>query len=88
MRGEYDQLLKWPFRHKVTLMLLDQTGNSKHIVDSFQPDPTSTSFQRPVREMNIASGCPLFAPQAVSEREPYLMNNTIFIKVKVDLERP
>ena len=24
MRGEYDALLRWPFRQKVTFMLLDQ----------------------------------------------------------------
>lgn len=36
-------------------MLLDQ-NNREHIIDAFRPDVTSSSFQRPVTEMNIASG--------------------------------
>ena len=59
MRGEYDALLRWPFRQKVTFMLLDQ-NNVEHVIDSFRPDPNSSSFQRPRRETIIASGCPKF----------------------------
>ena len=61
MRGEYDALLDWPFRQKVTLSLMDQSGGKKHICDAFRPDPTSSSFEKPVGEMNIASGSPMFA---------------------------
>ena len=49
MRGEYDSLLRWPFRQKVTLILIDQQGGS-HVSDTFRPDPTSSSFQRPRNE--------------------------------------
>ncbi|KAJ7372383.1 hypothetical protein OS493_019833 [Desmophyllum pertusum] len=54
MRGQYDALLRWPFRQKVTFMLLDQ-DNVEHVSDAFRPDPSSSSFQRPRRETNIAS---------------------------------
>ncbi|XP_061590113.1 TNF receptor-associated factor 2 [Cololabis saira] len=85
MRGKYDALLKWPFSQKVTLMLLDQ-NNREHIIDAFRPDVTSTSFQRPMSEMNIASGCPLFCPLAkLAGKSPYLRDDTIFIKAIVDL---
>ena len=53
MRGEYDALLPWPFKQTVTLMLLDQ-DRQKDIVQSFRPEPTSSSFQRPRNEMSIA----------------------------------
>uniref|UniRef100_A0A3Q3LDC6 TNF receptor-associated factor n=1 Tax=Mastacembelus armatus TaxID=205130 RepID=A0A3Q3LDC6_9TELE len=56
MRGEYDALLPWPFKQKVTLMLMDQGPSRKHLGDAFKPDPNSSSFRRPVAEMNIASG--------------------------------
>ncbi|XP_056021759.1 TNF receptor-associated factor 3-like isoform X2 [Ostrea edulis] len=59
-RGEYDALLPWPFKQKVTLMLLDQENGTRNLVDSFRPDITSSSFKRPTSEMNVASGCPLF----------------------------
>ncbi|XP_025104197.1 TNF receptor-associated factor 3-like [Pomacea canaliculata] len=86
MRGEYDALLNWPFRQKVTLTLLDQSAEKRHLSDHFQPDPTSSSFQRPSGEMNVASGCPLFVSHAVLENPAngYVRDDTIFIKIAVD----
>ncbi|KAJ7308091.1 hypothetical protein JRQ81_008597 [Phrynocephalus forsythii] len=85
MRGPNDALLRWPFNQKVTLMLLDQ-NNREHVIDAFRPDVTSTSFQRPVSDMNIASGCPLFCPIGKMEsKNSYVRDDTIFIKAIVDL---
>ncbi|XP_059814825.1 TNF receptor-associated factor 3 isoform X1 [Hypanus sabinus] len=84
MRGEYDALLPWPFKQKVTLMLLDQGQANRHLGDAFKPDPNSSSFKQPVGEMNIASGCPLFVAQTVLESGTYIKDDTIFIKVVVD----
>ncbi|KAG8010532.1 TNF receptor-associated factor 2 [Nibea albiflora] len=70
---------------QVTLMLLDQS-NREHIIDAFRPDVTSSSFQRPVSEMNIASGCPLFCPLSkLDAKNSYIRDDTIFIKAIVDL---
>ena len=60
MRGEYDELLKWPFENIVSLILVDQ-NLGQHIVQTFKPTPDSNSFQKPKSNMNIASGCPQFA---------------------------
>ena len=84
MRSEYDALLSWPFRQRVTLALLDQSGNQRHIKDSFRPDPTSTSFRKPTAEMNIASGSPIFAAHERVESEAFLKDDTIYISVHVD----
>nr|XP_054758396.1 TNF receptor-associated factor 3-like [Lytechinus pictus] len=84
MKGDYDALIPWPFSQKVTLMLLDQETGRRHLSDSFRPDPTSTSFQRPSTNMNIASGCPLFVSQSVLKDPAYVKEDTIFIKVVVD----
>ncbi|KYO23095.1 TNF receptor-associated factor 2 isoform C [Alligator mississippiensis] len=85
MKGPNDALLRWPFNQKVTLMLLDQ-NNREHIIDAFRPDVTSSSFQRPVTEMNIASGCPLFCPVSKMEaKNSYVRDDAIFIKAIVDL---
>lgn len=66
-------------------MLLDQ-NNREHIIDAFRPDVSSSSFQRPVSDMNIASGCPLFCPLSKLEcKNSYIRDDTIFIKVIVDL---
>ncbi|XP_078406598.1 TNF receptor-associated factor 2 [Cetorhinus maximus] len=85
MKGNYDSLLKWPFKQKVTLMLMDQT-NREHVIDAFRPDISSSSFQRPVTEMNIASGCPLFCPlNKLDSKNNYSREDNIFIKAIVDL---
>ena len=84
MRGEYDALLTWPFRQTVTLMLLDQ-DKQKDIFQSFRPDPSSSSFQRPINEMNVASGCPKFAPLSILENPSYVKDDTMFLKCRVDI---
>lgn len=87
MRGQYDALLKWPFRQKVTLMFLEQSGK-EHVVDAFRPDPTSSSFKRPSTEMNIASGCPLFMSLSMfdSASHAFVKDNTAFVKIVVSCE--
>ena len=76
MRGEFDSICKWPFKKTVTLALLDQNRNC-HVIQFFQPDTRSSSFKRPHNEMNIASGCPMFASLSVlSDSE----DDTMFLK--------
>ncbi|XP_063792056.1 TNF receptor-associated factor 1 [Pseudophryne corroboree] len=85
MRGEHDALLSWPFKHKVTFMLMDQS-NREHVLDAFRPDVTSASFQRPLNDMNIASGCPLFCPlsKLQSAKHSYVREDTMFIRCIID----
>ncbi|CAF0790707.1 unnamed protein product [Rotaria sordida] len=88
MRGLHDSLLKFPFTHKVTFCLFDQTGEQQHIIDSFRPDPKSSSFQKPRCDMNIASGIPKFVSldKIQQQNNRYIKENTMFIKVMVDFE--
>ena len=89
MRGNYDQLLPWPFKQRVTFCLVNQNGK-EHVLDSFRPDPTSTSFRRPTSDMNIASGCPLFLRLETLQtlNHGFLKEDTLFVKVMVDLNDP
>ena len=82
MRGQYDAILRWPFRQKVTFMLLDQ-DNIEHVIDEFRPDPNNPSFQRPRREANIASGFPLFCSLTQLSRRAYVHEDTMFLRVSV-----
>ncbi|CAF1368370.1 unnamed protein product [Rotaria sp. Silwood1] len=88
MRGEYDAILKFPFNYRVTFCLYDQTPAQRHIIDSFQPDIGSSSFQRPRLEMNIASGISEFVPLKMIQQEenPYVRDDTMFIKITVDFQ--
>ena len=84
MKGEFDAILQWPFTHKVSFRLINQ-HHGRDIVDVFQPDPLSSSFQRPKTDMNVASGCPRFISLAELNQGGFIEDNTIFIKVKVDV---
>ena len=86
MRGEYDTLLSWPFQQMVTLMLLDH-NKKNDIVQAFRPEPSSSSFWQPKTDMNIASGCPKFAPLSVLNNPSYVRDDTMYLKVIVDKTR-
>ena len=83
LRGQYDAILRWPFRQKVTFMLFDQ-DNVQHVIKAFRPDPNSPSFQRPRRETNIASGCPMFCSLTELNNHAYVRDDTMFLKIIVD----
>lgn len=88
MKSEHDDILPWPFKQKVTISLLNQhtpANTDAHASQSFIPDIRSSSFQKPTKEMNIASGFPKFAPKSVLNENRYSANDTIYFKVKVHL---
>ncbi len=87
MKGEYDNILEWPFRHKVTMILINQ-NDSPSIVDIFKPTSDSSSFQKPTFDMNIASGFPRFAKQdLLGPSDGFVVGDTIFIGCIVDTTR-
>ncbi|OWF38674.1 TNF receptor-associated factor 3-like [Mizuhopecten yessoensis] len=86
MKGEYDALLPWPFQQDVTLMLMDQDTRTQNLSDTFKPDPENTSFGKPETDMNIASGVPQFVEHSVLESPTYLQDDTIYLKIKVDVD--
>lgn len=84
MRGEFDNILPWPFTQRVTFRLINQSTTGRDIVDTFQPDPLSSSFKKPKSDMNIASGCPRFIGHDNLKSGGYIVDDTIFIKCVVD----
>ena len=83
MKGEFDNILQWPFTHKVTFNLINQAGG-RDVVDTFQPDPMSSSFRKPRSDMNIASGCPQFVSLHDLKNNGFIVDDTIFVKCTVD----
>jgi len=84
MRGEYDALLPWPFIQKVHFRLIDQ-DRIRDTCDAFRPEPHSSSFKRPTSDMNIASGCPTFISQTELRQGGFIRNDTMFVKITVDM---
>ena len=83
MKGEFDALLKWPFKYKVSLILVDQ-NHQKHIIQTFKP--TVECIHRPMTEMNVASGCPQFAKLTLEDKN-YVKDDINFIKCIVDTSK-
>ncbi len=86
MKGEFDALLEWPFDYKVSLILVDQ-NHRKHIVQTFKPTPESNSFQRPVSDTNVASGCPQFSKLSALDDTSYVKDDVLYVKCIVDTTR-
>ena len=86
MKGEYDALLEWPFQLTVTLTMTNQKGND-NIVQSFKPNPNSASFHRPKADMNVASGCPKFAPLSVLDNQEFVVDDVAFFQCVVNINR-
>ena len=86
MRGPNDAILKFPFNYKVTFCLHDQATQENDIIDSFCPDVQLNSFQQPRSDTNIPIGIPKFCPLALIglEGNPYVQDDTMFIRVIVD----
>ena len=82
MKGEFDAILTWPFKKKITIIILDQS-NGEPYFDSFRPNPLSNSFQRPEQECNSAVGMPMYIPQDDLKKYAYLRDDTMFLKVFV-----
>lgn len=84
MKGEHDALMPWPFKQSINMALLDQQDGVNQVTDSFRPDTTSSSFQRPTTDMNTAVGCPLFVSHQKLETQKYVKDDSLFIKITVD----
>lgn len=87
--GEYDALLKWPFSHSVTFTLFEQCpiggGAQGGIAESFVPDPSWQNFQRPSAEPDaLGFGFPRFISHELLSRRPFIRDDTVFLRIKVD----
>ena len=85
MRSEHDSLLSYPFKQSVRFTLVNQSNPTASITEAFVPDLSSPSFQRPEKEMNVASGFPKFARQSVLHDDNFTQGNVIYVKCQVDL---
>ena len=83
MEGPFDGILTWPFKHKVTFMILDQ-GREENVIDVFHPNPNCSSFKRPQDKPTILLGSPLFFSLQNLDTYGYLRDDTMYIQVDID----
>ena len=86
MKGEFDRILLWPLKCRMSFSLLDLEQRRFPIVQMLHSNPNSSSFQRPPPQsaMNIASGCPDFAPLSILDDKRYVDDDEMYIKCIMD----
>ncbi|XP_015772347.1 PREDICTED: TNF receptor-associated factor 2-like [Acropora digitifera] len=81
--GNFDAILRWPFRPRVTFTLMDQ-DRAEDVIGYFQ-----SPFEDPRRGTNIANiGCPTFFSIEELNNHAYVRDDTMFIKIFVDTSKP
>ena len=91
--GDFDSILKWPFKHTVSFTLLDQNpdrNSAVNIVESFIPDPNWPNFSRPCTVEDpdqLGFGFPKFVPHGMLEVRNYIKDDTLFIKIRADANK-
>ena len=86
LRGDYDQILLFPFPYNISLCLCDQSGQGKHIISTIKPDPKSPSFARPASEKNDEIGVVKFCPlnYLKDTGSIYLKDSVFFVRIFMD----
>ena len=78
MKTDNDRYLEWPFSEKVVMSVIG--SDAKELCrESYIPNPTSSSFRKPVRDLNIASGVPCFLP--LEKIEKFLVDGALLLKI-------
>ena len=81
MRGEFDDILRWPLRARVRFEAMSRQGGK--IIDVFTTDTSLKSFARPTSESNLGAGCPRFVDKERLESS-CLVDDAIFLRAKVE----
>ena len=91
--GEYDCILKWPFKHTISFTLLDQTMDraaAVNVMESFIPDQNWPNFNRPSicnDPDQLGFGFPKFVTQDILTKRGYVKDETLFIKIRADSKK-
>jgi TNF receptor-associated factor 4 len=91
-KGDYDPLLVWPFSHRVCFTLIDQCedpGARRNLTFSIKPNTVKENrpfLGRPVSERNASFGAQKFVELDTVNTLDYIRDDTIYLKVTIDLE--
>ena len=84
MKSDYDQLLPWPMKKRVTFELINLENEANNVIETFVSNPKSSSFQRPTKNMNVATGCPTFISIEQFLNGGFVKDNCAFIRTTVN----
>lgn len=88
MKGDYDALLEWPFKQKITFYVIDQSDQKNHRTHQLSPNRSLPNikvvFNRPTVKENLGIGNPCFVPHEALSTADYVKDDAIFIKAVVE----
>jgi TNF receptor-associated factor 2/TNF receptor-associated factor 3 len=81
MLGDFDEILEFPLAMECKISILDQSNEKNHITKTIRPDD-SVLFKKPEREMNPATGYPMFASKylLMHNASTYVVEDALFIR--------
>ena len=84
MEGEYDDMLPWPFRKKITFTVIDQNEDLKerHNVTSYLSPYIYT--ERPRENLTPESSISYLISHETLQTRRYIVNDTLFLQVDID----
>ena len=84
MRGEFDDALSWPFQGKITLTVVDQSDDGKHVVETLEGNESVAAFHRPSMSRNHKGfGYMEFMPLTRMEGKSFIKNDMLVIRCQV-----
>ena len=85
MRGDYDDMLEWPFTGKITLTIVDQSESKQHLSETLEGNGNIAAFHRPATARNHKGfGYMEFAPLSVVENSAFTKNDIMILKCEVE----
>lgn len=90
--GEYDNLLLWPFSFPIRMSLLDQNPDvnlRKNIVKIVNPNTHKANgayIGKPLGERNPSFGLQCFCSHSQLANGSYVVDDTLFVRVEIDME--
>ncbi len=86
MKGDYDAILRWPFKMKMKFTLIDQQEDlveRENVSMKLNPEIARENFERPVGIENKGCGFTYFISQEKLNSRRYLVDDALFIQVEV-----
>jgi len=81
MRSDFDSILKWPFKEKVTFTLI-KAGGKEGLSQTFLSGKAAETCRRPTTEKNAGLGAPQFITHRELEKD-YIIDGSVFIKLTI-----
>lgn len=85
-RGDYDAILPWPLKEKVTFTLIDQQedpNQTENVTTEFITGDYPDNYKRPLEEESAGIGFPKFVSHEKLNSRRYIVDDTLFLQVEV-----